>query len=136
MHSTPQIHIAVMYTIRSQLNGTFGGFSEMLYGTYANCSEHILVERVRVNLGLGMSIGSVPPRLNGNCVRNVTFRHVEFHSPIKAIYIKTNPGDVGSGIVEVRGCRNGCRSREERVRGSPRPGVRVPLSGRAGVHAR
>jgi hypothetical protein len=48
-----------------------------------------------------MAVGTVSPRTVGNCVRNVTFRHVEFHTPIKAIYIKTNPGEEGFAIVEV-----------------------------------
>ena len=33
-------------------------------------------------------------------MRNVTFRNIELTHPIKAIYVKTNPGEVGSGIIE------------------------------------
>lgn len=65
-----------------------------------NCSEDILVENIRVKYGVGMSIGSVPPKNKANCVRNVTFRNIVFEKPLKAIYIKTNPGDQGSGIIE------------------------------------
>ena len=60
----------------------------------------MLVERVKVTYGVGMSIGSVPPNDYVNCVRNVTFRQIDFTTPFKAIYIKTNPGDSGSGIIE------------------------------------
>eukprot|EP00475_Leptophrys_vorax_P002192 TRINITY_DN11249_c0_g1_i1.p1 TRINITY_DN11249_c0_g1~~TRINITY_DN11249_c0_g1_i1.p1 ORF type:complete len:439 (+),score=108.58 TRINITY_DN11249_c0_g1_i1:67-1383(+) len=67
---------------------------------YASCSENILVENIRVKYGVGMSIGSVPPHDQVNCIRNVTFRNVDFESPFKAIYIKTNPGDSGSGIIQ------------------------------------
>jgi len=46
-----------------------------------------------------MTIGSVPPNDNVNCVRDVTFRNVEFFDPFKAVYVKTNPGG-GSGIID------------------------------------
>lgn len=65
----------------------------------AKCSENILVEDCTVFYGVGMTIGSVPPN-NLACVRNVTFRNIEFTRPFKAIYIKTNPGDSGDGIIE------------------------------------
>ena len=47
-----------------------------------------------------MSIGSVPPRQDVNCIRNVTFRNITFEKPLKAIYIKPNPGDSGKGLIE------------------------------------
>ena len=47
-----------------------------------------------------MTIGTVPPNDKHICVRNVTFRHIEFWFPIKAVYIKSNPGDKGDGIIE------------------------------------
>lgn len=46
-----------------------------------------------------MSIGSVPPNEGCNCIRNITFRNVHITKPLKAIYVKTNPGDSGSGLV-------------------------------------
>ena len=46
-----------------------------------------------------MSIGSVPPNTHHNCVNNVTFSNVMFDTPFKAIYIKTNPGDEGTGSI-------------------------------------
>jgi len=68
-------------------------------GRKFSCSENILVENSRVKFSVGMTIGSVPPNDNVNCVRNVTFRNVAMLDPIKAIYIKTNPGNSGTGII-------------------------------------
>jgi len=41
----------------------------------ANCTENMLIENITVRLGVGLSIGSVPPRSEVNCVRNITFRN-------------------------------------------------------------
>jgi len=68
-------------------------------GKRINCTEDILVENSHVHLSVGMSIGSVPPNLQHSCVRNVMFRNIKFTTPLKAIYIKTNPGDAGSGEI-------------------------------------
>jgi hypothetical protein len=62
------------------------------------CSQDILVENVNVKFGVGMTIGSVPPRNTHACVRRVTFRNINFEYPLKAIYVKTNPG-TGSGEI-------------------------------------
>ena len=35
-----------------------------------------------------------------NCIRNVTFRNMRFHAPIKAIYIKPDYGTHGTGIID------------------------------------
>ncbi len=47
-----------------------------------------------------MTIGSVPPNINTACVRDVTFKNITFDTPIKAVYVKTNPGNSGDGIIE------------------------------------
>ena len=67
-------------------------------GHIATCAENILVENCKVVYGVGMTIGSVPPNGNHNCVRNVTFKNIDFDTPIKAIYVKTNPGH-GTGEI-------------------------------------
>ena len=64
----------------------------------ASCAENILVENSYVKYGVGMTIGSVPPAESHACIRNVTFRNIEFEKPFKAIYVKTNPGK-GSGEI-------------------------------------
>lgn len=63
------------------------------------CSQDILVENLNVKFGVGASIGSVSPGLDHSCVRRVTFRDIKFEYPLKAIYIKTNPGSVGTGEI-------------------------------------
>lgn len=66
---------------------------------YSNCSENMLIENSFVKYGVGMSIGSVPPNPNINCIRNITFRNITFETPLKAIYIKPNPGNSGTGTI-------------------------------------
>lgn len=63
----------------------------------SNCSQDILVQDIDVTYGVGMSIGSLSPEPHRNCIKNVTFRNVHFEQPMKAIYIKTNPGNEGTG---------------------------------------
>jgi len=36
----------------------------------------MLIENSTVTLGVGMTVGSVPPEMDCNCVRNITFRNV------------------------------------------------------------
>ena len=47
-----------------------------------------------------MSIGSISPSNNFNCIRNISFKNVYMIRPLKGIYVKTNPGDQGKGVVE------------------------------------
>jgi hypothetical protein len=65
-------------------------------GKVSSCSENIIVRDCVVTFGVGMTIGSVPPNDDYNCVRNVTFQRVVFYHPFKAIYVKTNPGTTKS----------------------------------------
>eukprot|EP00055_Hartaetosiga_balthica_P010754 m.46951 g.46951 ORF g.46951 m.46951 type:complete len:488 (+) comp7300_c0_seq1:158-1621(+) len=69
-------------------------------GDISPCSQNMLIENCTVAFGVGLTIGSVPPNIQTNCVRNITFRNINSHHPIKAIYVKTNPGTVGDGIIE------------------------------------
>ena len=68
-------------------------------GTDLDCTGNMMVENVEVRLGVGMSIGSVPPHQPGSCVRNVTFRNVNMIRPFKGIYVKTNPGNQYHGNI-------------------------------------
>lgn len=61
-------------------------------GYKAKCAENIMVRDIEVYFGVGMTIGSVPPHDEYNCVSNVTFLNVTFYHPFKAVYVKTNPG--------------------------------------------
>mmetsp|Transcript_11044 Transcript_11044/g.16776 ORF Transcript_11044/g.16776 Transcript_11044/m.16776 type:complete len:144 (-) Transcript_11044:247-678(-) len=47
-----------------------------------------------------MAMGSVPPNDNHNCIRRVNVRNVNFEYPMKAIYVKTNPGTHGTGEIK------------------------------------
>jgi len=67
---------------------------------FTNCTRNILIEDCYVKYGVGMSIGSVPPHVGVDCVQNITIRNIEFESPIKAIYIKSNPGTQGTALIQ------------------------------------
>lgn len=47
-----------------------------------------------------MSIGSISPGSQVNCIRDIIFRNVYMARPLKGIYIKTNPGNSGTGLVQ------------------------------------
>ena len=64
------------------------------------CTQNVTVDNARVNFGVGMSIGSVPPNSDINCIRDVWIRNVQFKNPFKAIYVKTNSGKDGFGIID------------------------------------
>jgi polygalacturonase len=66
---------------------------------FGDCTQDILIEDCEITFGVGMSIGSVSPNTNHACVRNITVRNIKFNYPLKAIYIKTNPGDEGDGEI-------------------------------------
>jgi len=66
---------------------------------YTNCTSNILAENIDITFGVGLSIGSISPNSVGNCIKDILFRNIKFSYPLKAIYIKTNPGDEGYGMV-------------------------------------
>jgi polygalacturonase len=68
-------------------------------GILTTCSSNIVIENSLVTYGVGMTIGSVPPNPSFNCVDGVIFRNISFLHPLKAIYVKTNPGDDGYGLI-------------------------------------
>lgn len=70
------------------MNGPFG------------CTNNILIQDSTQILGVGNSIGSVPPTSSVNCVQNVTFDRMTFKYPLKAIYVKPNPGNSGYGLIQ------------------------------------
>lgn len=67
---------------------------------YVKCSTDILVENCTTWYTVGMTIGSVPPTPSHACVANVTFRDIVMNHPIKGIYVKPNPGDWGTGLIQ------------------------------------
>lgn len=64
------------------------------------CTSNLTAENMHVTFGVGMSIGSVPPRIGVNCVENVLFRNITFDAPIKVVYVKSNRGKGGTGLVQ------------------------------------
>jgi polygalacturonase len=67
---------------------------------YCQCSGNLLAYNNTITYSTGLTIGSVPPNPDINCIRNVTFRDNIMHRPLKAIYIKPNPGTNGIGIID------------------------------------
>ena len=66
----------------------------------SQCTENIYVQNSYVTWSVGMTIGSVPPNKNTACIKDVVFRDVIMEKPLKGIYIKTNPGDEGDGLIQ------------------------------------
>ncbi len=89
-------------------------------GKFSNCTENVIVRNMTIIFSVGATIGSVTPEVNSilknftffslicffflkdaiSCIRNVTFENIIFHDAFKAIYIKSNPGTSGAGIIE------------------------------------
>jgi polygalacturonase len=67
---------------------------------YCQCSGSILAYNNSITYSTGLTIGSVPPNEHVNCIRDVIFRDTVMYRPLKALYIKSNPGTSGTGIVE------------------------------------
>lgn len=65
----------------------------------AKCTQNITVEDSLVIFSVGLSVGSVPPSEGHSCIQDVTFRNIVMEYPLKGIYIKPNPGDVGDGLI-------------------------------------
>ena len=65
-----------------------------------DCTRDIWVENVTAKFGIGMAIGSLSPSAGRDCIRNVTAVNWKMIRPIKAIYVKSNPGHEGTGIIE------------------------------------
>lgn len=75
-------------------------------GRYCNCSHNIWVHDMYVKYSVGMTIGSVPPHTGNNCVRDVLFEDVYMEDALKSIYIKSDPGDSGTGLIQNITYRN------------------------------
>ena len=67
---------------------------------YCTCSGKVEAYDNIVWYSTGLAIGSVPPHPDTNCVSDVVFRDTTMYYPLKALYIKSNPGDDGTGIIK------------------------------------
>jgi len=66
------------------------------------CTRDVLAEDISVTYGVGISMGSVPPDVGGNCIDGVYIRRAVFHDALKTIYVKPNPekfGQNASGLI-------------------------------------
>ena len=50
---------------------------------YCKCSSNMVVENGYVYNSVGLSVGSVPPNNNVNCINNITFKNVDMENPLK-----------------------------------------------------
>ena len=57
-----------------------------------SCTRNIFVYNVITFIGVGMSVGSVPPHKDSNCVSDIIFENITMKNPIKSVYIKSNSG--------------------------------------------
>jgi hypothetical protein len=66
------------------------------------CTTNFLIEDINVTYGVGISMGSVPPDVGGNCIDGVYARRATFHSALKTVYVKPNPekfGENATGLI-------------------------------------
>eukprot|EP00041_Stephanoeca_diplocostata_P033862 m.1129577 g.1129577 ORF g.1129577 m.1129577 type:complete len:478 (-) comp24420_c0_seq11:3449-4882(-) len=68
--------------------------------TFGPCSENMLIEDSIIS-GFGLSIGSVPPNVDHNCVRNITFRNISMPKTGKGVYVKSNPECSPGATAEI-----------------------------------
>jgi hypothetical protein len=61
----------------------------------SGCTRGIRISGIAVTYGVGVSMGSVPPEIGGNCIDDVVASGVSFISPLKALYVKPNPAKSG-----------------------------------------
>ena len=66
------------------------------------CTRDMVFEDTEIVQGLGASIGSMAANRDVDCIRNITFRRINFRYPIKAIYVKWQPchDTESSGIID------------------------------------
>lgn len=60
----------------------------------------MLFENINAS-GVGLTVGSIGPHVDHNCVRNITFRNVEMPRTFKGIYMKSRPGTGTAEITDV-----------------------------------
>ena len=68
--------------------------------TYCKQCSGGYVHDLKVIFSVGLSIGSVPPNNDVNCVKDVVFKDIQMLDPLKGIYLKSNPGTSGTGLIQ------------------------------------
>lgn len=70
---------------------------------YCTCSGDADIFNNSITYSTGLSIGSISPGVNNDCIHNVTFRDSYLYRPLKAIYVKPNgenDNDTGHGSID------------------------------------
>lgn len=65
------------------------------------CTRGIRISDISVTYGVGVSMGSVPPDVGGNCIDDVRASRVTFDTPLKALYVKPNPAKGGNATGSI-----------------------------------
>ena len=68
-----------------------------IYGN--NCTSNFTITNIDITWGVGVSMGSVPPDVGGDCISNVHTSNVTFTYPLKGVYIKPNPADINQAAT-------------------------------------
>lgn len=67
----------------------------------STCTSRVRISGARITYGVGVSMGSVPPDVGGNCIDGVSARDVNFTAPLKGVYIKPNPAKAGNATGRI-----------------------------------
>jgi hypothetical protein len=65
------------------------------------CTRGIYIADIAVTYGVGVSMGSVPPDVGGNCIDDVLAERLSFDTPLKALYVKPNPAKGGGAFGSI-----------------------------------
>jgi polygalacturonase len=65
------------------------------------CTSGAVIANNAITWGVGISMGSVPPDVGGNCINGVAVTNATFTSPLKALYVKPNPQKVGQNATGI-----------------------------------
>ena len=58
-----------------------------------------MVQDIEVWFSEGLSVGSIQPGAQ-TCIKDVTFKNVQMHTPIRGIYVKTARAEKGTGLIQ------------------------------------
>ena len=61
---------------------------------------------MQIHYSVRLSVGSIPSSLDVRWIRNTTFENIDIETPIKTIYVQTNPGKEGTGPISQIVYRN------------------------------
>jgi hypothetical protein len=65
------------------------------------CTRGARISDITITYGVGVSMGSVPPDVGGNCIDDVQAVRLSFDTPLKALYVKPNPAKGGGATGAI-----------------------------------